>query len=243
MRGYRGSDGKQITIDDHAVFIEQALRKELLGFNHISKLFFNKPTGLIGGSISILSSKTSKKYEIIFSKSKLDEFEELYNTLRQKISESINLNPNLFIFTTISNTKVLIDGDFIRITRYGAFDMLKYGLDGEKSINMNNITAVQLRRPVTGSGYIQFSLPGSNESKQGIFAALKDENTIMFTAPELDKAEKIKEHIEQILSSKGNNTTAPTDSSAEIRKYKQLLDEGIITQEEFNAKKRQLLGL
>ena len=46
-------------------------------------------------------------------------------------------------------------------------------------------------------------------------------------------------------------TTAPSsaiipksDSTAdEIRKFKELLDDGIITQEEFNVKKKQLLGL
>ena len=36
---------------------------------------------------------------------------------------------------------------------------------------------------------------------------------------------------------------AQPDSSAELRKFKQLLDEGVITQEEFEAKKKQLLGL
>ncbi|WP_252247202.1 DUF4428 domain-containing protein [Clostridium sp. ZBS4] len=33
------------------------------------------------------------------------------------------------------------------------------------------------------------------------------------------------------------------DSATEIKKFKQLLDEGIITSEEFNAKKKQLLGI
>ena len=33
------------------------------------------------------------------------------------------------------------------------------------------------------------------------------------------------------------------DSMNELKKYKKLLDDGIITQEEFDAKKRQLLGL
>ncbi|MBZ9691305.1 SHOCT domain-containing protein [Clostridium sp. M14] len=33
------------------------------------------------------------------------------------------------------------------------------------------------------------------------------------------------------------------DSATEIKKFKQLLDEGIITSEEFNAKKKQLLGV
>lgn len=38
--------------------------------------------------------------------------------------------------------------------------------------------------------------------------------------------------------------TAPITSNAdEIKKYKELLDSGIITQQEFDAKKRQLLGL
>ena len=38
--------------------------------------------------------------------------------------------------------------------------------------------------------------------------------------------------------------TAPTSSSAdELKKYKDLLDNGIISQEEFEAKKKQLLGL
>ena len=36
---------------------------------------------------------------------------------------------------------------------------------------------------------------------------------------------------------------APTSSAAELKQYKELLDIGAITQEEFDAKKKQLLGL
>lgn len=40
------------------------------------------------------------------------------------------------------------------------------------------------------------------------------------------------------------STSAPTISAAdELKKFKELLDSGIITQEEFDAKKKQLLGL
>jgi len=43
---------------------------------------------------------------------------------------------------------------------------------------------------------------------------------------------------------KASSDTDTTSSAAdEIRKYKQLADEGIITQEEFEEKKKQLLGL
>ena len=34
-----------------------------------------------------------------------------------------------------------------------------------------------------------------------------------------------------------------TDAVAEIKKYKELLDAGIITEEEFAAKKKQLMGI
>ena len=41
-----------------------------------------------------------------------------------------------------------------------------------------------------------------------------------------------------------NNSNVSTPNSAdELRKYKELLDSGVITQEEFNAKKKQLLNL
>ena len=38
-------------------------------------------------------------------------------------------------------------------------------------------------------------------------------------------------------------TPAQTSPADELKKYKELLDCGVITQEEFNAKKKQLLGL
>lgn len=41
----------------------------------------------------------------------------------------------------------------------------------------------------------------------------------------------------------GSDSSVPVGSNAdEIRKFKELFDEGIITQEEFNAKKKELLG-
>jgi hypothetical protein len=40
-----------------------------------------------------------------------------------------------------------------------------------------------------------------------------------------------------------NQIHQPVDVAEELRKFKNLLDEGIITEEEFNAKKKQLLGI
>jgi hypothetical protein len=52
--------------------------------------------------------------------------------------------------------------------------------------------------------------------------------------------------LSKLLSDSQNNsakTIASTIFADELRKYKELLDEGVITQEEFDAKKKQLLGL
>ncbi|WP_191435541.1 PH domain-containing protein [Flavonifractor sp. An112] len=45
------------------------------------------------------------------------------------------------------------------------------------------------------------------------------------------------------LSSTKNQTIAAPSAADEIAKFKQLLDNGAITQDEFDAKKRQLLGI
>lgn len=60
-----------------------------------------------------------------------------------------------------------------------------------------------------------------------------------------DEYNKLIGKFDQILAA---NTQAQTGSVSpstpdELRKYKELLDEGIITQEEFDAKKKELLGL
>ncbi len=46
-----------------------------------------------------------------------------------------------------------------------------------------------------------------------------------------------------VTSNNTNNTNQATSSADELKKFKELLDSGIITQEEFDAKKKQLLGL
>lgn len=49
--------------------------------------------------------------------------------------------------------------------------------------------------------------------------------------------------VREKLGKKSEAVQPSTNSVDEIRRYKQLLDEGIISEEEFDAKKKQLLGL
>jgi len=58
------------------------------------------------------------------------------------------------------------------------------------------------------------------------------------------QAENIKREFDKMMGTYDTPVIVQESSSAdELRKFKQLLDDGTITQDEFNAKKKQLLGL
>ncbi len=63
--------------------------------------------------------------------------------------------------------------------------------------------------------------------------------------PNCKSADTVELTDEEYNAIKASNQGAKTDISPadEIKKFKELLDSGIITQEEFDAKKKQLLGL
>ncbi|MGX5475990.1 DUF4429 domain-containing protein [Bacillus toyonensis] len=151
----------------------------------------------------------------------------------------------IFEFKGAGKTIVRIEGNFIRLKRKGALNFLNHGLDGEKTIDINNMTGIQIKKAnFITNGYIQFIFMGSQESKRGVMAAATDENTVMFTKREQKMAEEIKEYIENILVNKSKPQVAAAISGAdEILKYKELLDQGVITEEEFKSKKKQLLGI
>lgn len=78
----------------------------------------------------------------------------------------------------------------------------------------------------------------------GISAALGAEQNFFFTKSELNTAIQIRDYVSNFGAEK---TTVPEGKVVsvveEIHGLKGLLDDGILTQEEFDAKKRQLLGI
>lgn len=82
------------------------------------------------------------------------------------------------------------------------------------------------------------------------FADAFNENSFAFTRSTVsnermeDIFEYVKRQVEKNKNSLSNTTIQrPIASADEIIKYKELLDSGIITQEEFELKKKQLLGI
>lgn len=78
----------------------------------------------------------------------------------------------------------------------------------------------------------------SSSSGRISFLAIKNSNKIYETLNQLlieRQSKKKSEHI--------NHIEAKLDEADKLKKFKELLDSGIITQEEFDAKKKELLGL
>lgn len=151
----------------------------------------------------------------------------------------------VFKGSTSGKCIVLLEDDKISITRKGISSFFMHGLKGTKTIDLNAITSIQLKKSGFSAGYIQFVLMGSQESKGGLHSALQDENTIGFVGKKYNKqAEEIKEYIEayKLSNTKMKNTTIKTYNKYEqLEKIKKLLDEGVLTQEEFENEKIKIL--
>jgi hypothetical protein len=123
---------------------------------------------------------------------------------------------------------VSVSGDSIKFEKKGFLSAKR-----EKTLPIRNVMSVEVKKPgAIASGFLQFSIAGGKARDSsftltgGAFDAAKDENSIVFTGGDkYETALKIKAYVE------------------ECRKLKALMDEGIITAEAFEKKKKQLLGL
>ena len=137
------------------------------------------------------------------------------------------------------NGKVELYKDFVRLDRNTIMGFLNQGLKGQKDIYFKNITAVQIKKPGNTVGYLQFSILGGNESRGGVIAAVKDENTICFSGNDkYGQALEIKEYIEK----KQQTENQILGASYEIEKLYSLFERGILTKDEFEREKKKILN-
>lgn len=134
----------------------------------------------------------------------------------------------------------------IRIRRKGLMALATQGIKGDKEIFIKQITSVQIKNAsALINGFIQFVFVGGQEAKGGLLEAGKDENTVTFSKKQQPEFEAIKSAIEERLVALDQAPVATQASTSldELKKLADLKSEGIITQEEFDAKKKQLLGV
>jgi hypothetical protein len=145
------------------------------------------------------------------------------------------------------NGQLELHDEKIVIKRKGLLAFSSQGLKGDKEIRIKSISAVQFKQAgMLVNGYIQFAHSGSSESKGGLFDAVKDENTVVFTKKQMPEFRELKDRLDDLINRLADAATAPAaafSAADEIKKLAELRDQGLITSDQFEVKKQQLLGL
>jgi hypothetical protein len=138
-----------------------------------------------------------------------------------------------------SNGLITIDGDWLTIDRKG---FARAGQpQGDRRIPLASITAVQLRHArVFTDGFIRFTVGGSPEFRDGLQNAMRDENAVTFHRRQARGFNIIRAAVEQYITA-ARSGAGEGDITEQIRKLGELRDQKLITEEEFETKKAQLL--
>lgn len=121
----------------------------------------------------------------------------------------------------------------------------------EEVIPISRIQSFTLKEPGLAYGKIVFTTAQAATTGInigfGISAALGAEKTFFYSKGDLETAKQFRDIVTNYNKSTNQPDPAPVGTVVsvveEIRGLKTLLDEGILTQEEFEAKKKQLLGI
>ncbi|GKT04666.1 SHOCT domain-containing protein [Furfurilactobacillus entadae] len=154
-----------------------------------------------------------------------------------------------------TNGTIVADNEKVTISRKGAGAFITQGIKGDRTIYYQDLKAVEYRNPtMLANGYLQLITNAELATNQKVSLlgsstkAMRDENTVIlraFKKQTVTDAQNVYDFIqENIHNLKTSQTTPNSVSDAdEIAKFKTLLDSGAITEEEFEAKKKQLLKL
>lgn len=138
---------------------------------------------------------------------------------------------------------VEIYDDKLVIKKKGSFFTMRSG--SEKIFYFDDIRSLEKNRtrPLYDNAFIQIDIGGSGGGKQG--GSLLDNAIPFSTNQEMEDAYEVLSAIlnDYQTKKKSATTNTPQSSADELKKFKELLDLGAISQEEFDAKKKELLGL
>jgi hypothetical protein len=142
-----------------------------------------------------------------------------------------------------SNGVITLDGDWLTIDRKG-FGRAGHS-EGDRRIPLASITAVQLRHGrVFRDGFIRFGFAGSPEFRGGLRSAMRDENAVTFRRGQAKGFNMIRAAVEHYIAAHragARSGAGEPDIPEQIKKLGELRSQKLITDEEFEAKKAQLL--
>jgi len=138
-------------------------------------------------------------------------------------------------------------GDTITIKKRGWANALASGMNGARTIQISTITAIQMKPAGMMMGYILFSYAGSKPFMGGMWEATQDPDAFLFGKDLNGQVAEFKAQVEKKMrESKQPAPASPNNSSGtltdELRKLAEFRQQGILSQEEFEAAKKKLLA-
>jgi len=131
---------------------------------------------------------------------------------------------------------VWIDGDALVIK----YSVLYYGFLGQKRVPIDNIKTVSWREP--GSflgGFLEVSILGEAPPSSHASPNVQHQNRFIYDRRQIELWRALKGHLER--SSAAHVPVVAASAADEIRKLGDLLRDGLLTEEEFEAQKAKLL--
>ena len=244
--------------DDNSLSIEktngQVIRQwkieEIFGILHVPANLVRDGSLAIASTydearITTFSTITMMVPSVIVSRADKESVKSLMEWFETNKVANTNKSPYL-LEATSAGSFLGLDGNTIVIRHTGFINaMSKGGIQGEKRIPVKSILSVQFK-PATDAvgGYIQFETAGGSQrpARGGVFEAAGDENSVLFSKSEMPKFEVLRDKVNSMLESTGN-LVQQVSSADELAKFAKLRDDGIITEAEFQEKKKQILGL
>lgn len=153
------------------------------------------------------------------------------------------------------NGTIIAYDDKVVIERSGFFAWASFsGSKGDKTYFYSSLSSIGYKKPSLTNGYFQFIVAGSNPSApkfEGLMHVAtketrEDENLVLLSGymnpADADQLYEIL--IKKVLDAKSSNSGQGSPSGAdEIKKYSDLYKQGIISEEEFTAAKKKILGI
>ena len=139
-----------------------------------------------------------------------------------------------------------LQGDSITIRKRGWANALASGMNGDRTIQISSLTAVQMKPAgMITLGYILFSYAGSKPFMGGLWEATQDPDAFLFTNDLKGQVADFKAKVEQKMRELKQPAPAKNSSGSltdELRKLAEFKQQGILSQAEFDAAKKKLLA-
>lgn len=198
---------------------------------------FDKAKGAVKGYTDGLKQQEAKNNELIAAS--MEERikmrpDGVKYCLVNSLGKILDVYENKVVFTSTQSTSTVVSSLFLGGS----------STQGEKTIYYKDAIGIQFKPSKVTDGYIQVETASAGRSASSEYGG---ENSIQFGGKSNADAEAIvsflRKKIEEVKNAPVGGAVQQISPAEEMKKFKELLDMGVISQEEFDAKKKQLLGL